>query len=147
MKSTLRSASGTVLVAKGWATILFGVAAVLLSSGKFPRTLILAAPFALFACFSASLAIVEVNRDGRFRYKRYLRWKPIQKDKIRDARLEWPPFIASIRFEHYVFPWGRLYFVLDENKELNPFREGRFVLLQYIQDVPASGNVCQKAEH
>jgi len=87
------------------------------------------------ALFGASLAIVEL-RGGVLRYRRLFKWRTIPEDDIVSARVVWGPFIGSMRLKRFVFPWGRLYFVLDANSDPNPFHRGEFPLLRYLRKEP-----------
>jgi hypothetical protein len=51
--------------------------------------------------------------------------------------LVWPPFTGYIKLNHFVPPWGRLYFVLDRNLASNPFRRGEYALVRYIANLAA----------
>jgi hypothetical protein len=92
-------------------------------------------PVLIAALFGASLAIVEVRRDT-VRYRRLFKWKTIPKDDIVNARVVWGPFIGSMRLKRFVFPWGRLYFVLDAVSDPNPFHRGEFPLVRYLRKEP-----------
>lgn len=90
-----------------------------------------AIPLLLIAFFLASLAVIEVN-DGVLRYRFLFRWRQLPSENLIGAKVIWPPFIASIQLKTPVFPWGRLYFVLDRNTESNPFRQGEFPIINFI---------------
>jgi hypothetical protein len=112
------------------------VVSLLLISGYFPGwNLLHASPFLIAAWFGASLAIVEVRGDV-LRYRRLFKWTIIPEGDIVSARVVWGPFIGSMRLKRFVFPWGRLYFVLDANLDPNPFHRGEFPLLRYLRKEP-----------
>jgi hypothetical protein len=136
---TLHSRLENTLVTKIFGPLFFLVMAFVLVAGDFPgRRLLLATPLLATALFGATLAILEV-RGGVLRYKRLFRWTTIREHEIKEARPEWPPFIGSIRFNRLLFPWGRLYFVLDANLNANPFGKGDFALLRYLRGEPIRG--------
>jgi hypothetical protein len=99
------------------------------------RRSLLAAPLLIFALFGASLAIVEL-RDGVLRYRRLFNWTILRKDEIVSARVECSSLVGSIRLKRFLFPWGRLYFVLDANLDPNPFHRGDYPLLRYLRGEP-----------
>ena len=41
-----------------------------------------------------------------------------------------------MRLKRFLFPWERLYFILDANSDSNPFRKGEYALLRYIRKEP-----------
>ena len=133
----LRSRLGKIVVAKFWAPILCaGVSLLILDEGFTGPHCLLALPFLVGALFAASLAIIEL-RDGVLRCKRLIGWTTIPKSEIVNIRIEWPPIIGSLRLKRFLFPWGRLYFVLDSNIDSNPFKEGTYPLLQSIlKEIP-----------
>ena len=88
-------------------------------------------PFAVAGFFHLSLAVVEV-KDGALGYRRFLRWTALDRAEVVSCGLIWPPFIGYIKLNHFVPPWGRLYFVLDRNAASNPFRRGEYPLVRYI---------------
>ena len=45
----------------------------------------------------------------------------------------WQSIIGYVRLNHFVAPWGRIYFVLDRSGSLNPFRRPDFQLLQFLR--------------
>jgi hypothetical protein len=132
MNVILRSQRRNVLVAKFWAPLLCIAASVLVFGEDFLTTrFLLAIPLLIAALFGVSLAILEV-RDGVLRYRRLFKWATIPADEIVGARLEWPPVIGSIRLKRFLFPWGRLYFILDKSTESSPFRRGEFPLVRHL---------------
>lgn len=130
----LRSDRSKVFISKVWGPILWVAASLLLFGREFPGwRFLLVSPFLIAALFEASLAIVEV-RDGVVRYRRLFKWTIVPEGDIVSARVVWHPFIASMRLKRFLFPWGRLYFILDG--ELNPFRKGEYDLLRYVRKEP-----------
>jgi hypothetical protein len=143
MKTVLRSKPANVFLAKFWIPFLFGGIAVAMCSGDlfFPRSLFLASPFIAGVLFFFSLAVLEIQEGGVARYRRLFSWREIPFDDIVDARVEVPPVIASVRCRKFLFPWGRLYFVLDRNLDSNLFHEGEYALLSYIRNRKSQGVV------
>jgi len=110
------------------------VVALLLISGYFPGgNLLDASPLLFAACFGASLAIVELRGDV-LRYRRLFKWTVIPEGDIVSARVVWG--VGSMRLKRFVFPWGRLYFVLDRNPDPNPFHWAEFPLLRHLRKEP-----------
>ena len=91
--------------------------------------------FLIAGLFGASLAIVELRGDV-LRYRRLFKWTVVPPHDIVTARAVLPPLIGSMRLKRFVFPWGRLYFVLDSDTEPNPFRKSEFPLLRYMRGEP-----------
>jgi hypothetical protein len=48
------------------------------------------------------------------------------------AGLAWHPIIGYVRLSRFMLPWGRLYFVLDQNLRNNPLRRGEYGLLRIL---------------
>ena len=132
----LRSQPNNVWVGKVWGPVLCVGISVALFADEFSfRNFLLAAPLLIFALFGASLAIVEL-RDGVLRYRRLITWTILRKDEIVSARVECSSLVGSIRLKRFLFPWGRLYFVLDANLDPNPFHKGDYPLLRYLRGEP-----------
>lgn len=110
----IRSDASNVFGTKVWGPILCIATPLLSLWQEFSSWGVLfASPFFIAAFFGASLAIVELRGDV-LRYKRLFKWKTIPEGDIVSARAVWPPFIGSMRLKTFLFPWGRLYFVLGE---------------------------------
>jgi len=132
MQTELRSAVPAVLVVKCWGPLILVIGALGVFGADFPTWKFLPAiPLLLLAIFHASVAVVEV-RGGVIRYRRLFKWADIQSEEVLSARPVWPPLLGSIKLKRFVLPWGRLYFVLDKNRESNPFRRGVFPLVCYL---------------
>lgn len=129
----LRSHISNVLLAKVCGPVLcLGISLLFLGDEFSSRRSMLATPFLIAAFFGASLAIVEL-RGEVLRYRRLFKWTIIPENEIVSARVECPPVIGSLRLKRFLFPWGRLYFVLDENLDPNPFHRGEYPLLLFIR--------------
>jgi hypothetical protein len=129
----LRSHPSNVWVLKYYApVILFGGTFIFWSVGFRWAQLIVLIPLILGIFFCASLAVLQIP-DGRIRYRRLLRWRKLSYDEIVECGTSWVmPGIGYVRLKRYLFPWGKLYFVLDENERI--FEHGTHPLLRYIQD-------------
>ena len=90
-----------------------------------PGQLLLVGPMTLAALFFLSIAVIEV-RDGTFYYRRFLKWTPVDRDEILTSGMFW--LTGYIRLKRYVFPWGRISFVLDENVNSSIFRRDSRIL-------------------
>jgi hypothetical protein len=151
MKAIIRSDPFNVFFAKVLGPAWCVFVSLLLITGHFPSWNFLhALPFLIAALFGASLAILEV-RNGVLRYRRLFKWTIILEGEIANARAVCPPLVASMRLKRFVFPWGRLYFVLDKNAHPNPFHRGEFPLLRYlrkeaISEVPAAAESPNRAK-
>jgi hypothetical protein len=132
MQTELRSNGAVVVVVKFWGALIWGGGGLAIFGEDF-RTwrFVFVLPFLLLAAFHLSLAIVEV-RDQMIRYRRFFKWTEIQCAEVIRAGRVWPPFIGYIKLQRFVFPWGRVYFVLDKNTETNPIERGSFPLLRYL---------------
>jgi hypothetical protein len=132
----LRSKPGNVMLAKVWGSVLCaGSGLLIVGSDVLNRRSLLALPLFFASLFTASIASFEL-RDGIFRYKRLFKWNTIPDNAIVDARIEWPPVLGSVRLKRFMFPWGRLYFVLDGNTNPNPFLGGEYPLLRALRMRP-----------
>jgi len=127
----LRSHPSNVFVLKYYAPlILFGSTFVFWSGGFRWAQLILLVPLIFGIFFYASLAVLEIP-DGMVRYRRLFRWRRVTYEEIVEPGTSWHFGIAYLRLKRFVFPWGKLYFVLDQNEKL--FGRGAYPLLRYIQ--------------
>jgi hypothetical protein len=130
---TLRSQSTDVFLTKLWAPLICFVATLGIFGGEFPTwRFLFASPLILAALFGLSVAVVEV-RDGVLRYRRFLRWTVVPRGDVISSGVVWPGFIGYLRLRRPIFPWGRLYFALDENLDPNPFRRGDYRLLRFLR--------------
>ena len=128
-QAVLRSNGSKVFLAKIWGPILCVWSAVSVFGRDFPSwKSLMIIPFFIAAFFGLSMAVIEV-RGGVLRYRRLRKWKTINRDEIVAARMEWGPIFASVRLKRFLFPWGRLYFVLDGPSV--PFQK-EYRLLNYV---------------
>jgi hypothetical protein len=132
LKRELASSKVNSFTIKYWGPVVCIAGALGVFGHDFPTLRFLPAlPLLLAAFFLVSLAVVEVS-NGVVRYRRLLKWREILREDILRVRIIWPPFIGSIKLKQFVFPWGRLYFVLDKNTEPIPFRRGEFPLVRFL---------------
>jgi hypothetical protein len=145
MQIHFRSDAITVFIVKYWASLIWVAVALGVFTADFPtwRSVFTIVPV-LFAAFHASLAVVEV-RDGVIRYRRLYKWNEISPSEVLAAKIVWPPFIGRIKLKNVVFPWGKLYFVLDKNTQSNPFRRGEFPLVIYLNGHKLHGDEQRSA--
>jgi hypothetical protein len=94
--------------------------------------LVLSLPFLIAAFFGISLARLDLRGSDLY-YARLFKWKKIPDDEIIGGKVEWPPVIGSVRLKRFMFPWGRLYFVLDQNLKMNPLHRGDYALLSFLR--------------
>jgi hypothetical protein len=128
----LRSHTSSVFVLKYYAPIiLFCCTFVFWSVGFRWAQLIFLIPLFAGVLFHGSLAILQVP-DGKIRYRRLFGWRRLPYNEIVDCGVAWGIGIGYLRLKHFLFPWGRLYFVLDQNEKL--FGRGEYPLLRYIQE-------------
>src|SRR5882724_6104542 len=127
----LRSHPSSVFVLKYYAPIiLFGGTLVFWSVGFRWAQLIFLVPLILGMLFYASLAVLQIP-DGTICYRRLLRWRKLTYDEVVECGISWGIFgIGYLRLKSFLFPWGKLYFVLDQNEKL--FGRGTYPLVRYI---------------
>jgi hypothetical protein len=134
----LRSYRWNVVIAKYCAAVLWFFGTLLLF-GKELLTwrLLLALPFFLTAVFHITLAVVELRDAGLF-YKRSRNWVRIRREEmISVGSLRsplWSPFIGYVRLNHFLFPWGMLYFVLDQKLPIEGSRDFDHKLLRHLKN-------------
>lgn len=132
-RTNIRSHRLNAALLKFWAPLLWLAPAATLSfSHLSARRLLMCLPSALAAVFYMSLAIVRLD-NGVLRYRRFLAWTTLPRGEILSGGTSWHPLIGYIRLKHLVFPWGRLYFVLDPNLNTKPFRRGDYALLHHLR--------------
>jgi hypothetical protein len=129
----LHSDMGRALIMKVCAPLVLsaGIFTALGSEGLAARIRI-EIPFSLLVAFHLSLAVVRI-RDGSIWYRRWLKWVPIDPADVVSSGVTWPSFIGYVRLRRFLFPWGRLYFVLDPNLQPNPFRRGDYAILNFVR--------------
>lgn len=129
----LRSQPTNIFLAKFWGPLIcIGATLGIFGEDFFSWRFLFASPFIIAALFGASIAILEV-RNGVLRYRRFFKWTTIRDDEIVAAGVVWHPFIGHLCLNRFIFPWGRVYFALDENLDVNPFRRGDYLLLRYLR--------------
>jgi len=127
----LRSDHSSTLVLKFYAPIIWFGGTFVFWSGEFRwAQLIFLIPLIGGALFHASLAVLQIP-DGGIRYRRLFSWRQLPYDEIVDCGVAWGIGIGFLRLKHSLFPWGKLYFVLDKNQKL--FGRGEYPMLRYIE--------------
>src|SRR5690349_21635782 len=112
----LSSHKGMATNLKYYAPLLFVTFSIgMLYGGFTSRRLLVIFPALIAAFFFLSLANLEL-RGRVLRYRRFLKWTTLEVDEIRSSGAAWPGVIGYVRLHHYVIPWGRLYFVLDDRR-------------------------------
>jgi hypothetical protein len=114
---------------------------VLLSTSTGPR-LWLIFPSALVVFYSSAADLKISNK--LLSYRRFIAFKRMPSD-ITDARWSLFPGLAYIKFRHFLPPWGRLYYVVEEKGAWrSPFGRSRFmeslVTGEYIKSEESSHN-------
>ena len=132
---TARTDWRKVLFLKGVISLIWlGLAQALYRS---PWKVVFMVPPILMALFHLSLAVVQFGPNG-LRFRRFLNWKTVDQSEIVSVGLTWPYFIGFVRLNRFLFPWGRLYFVLDKTLERNSSRIAPFILTQEHNHEPPS---------
>ncbi len=132
-ESVLRSAPGKLFLARAWLPFLVaaGVVGVFWDSW---RGIWIVSLLILVAVFHLTLAEVKAEPNALC-YRRLAKWTSISYEQILGCGIAWDPFIGFLKLDRFVFPWGRLYFVLDGSLYENAFRQqARFELERYITD-------------
>jgi hypothetical protein len=111
-----RSDPDQIFFQKYWPLIFFfGITTIIFWKIGFRwGQLVFLVPFFLLSLFRASLAVVEAE-DESIRYRRLSVWRQLSFDEVTScgpskAGLE----IGYIRLKRFLWPWGNLYFILDE---------------------------------
>lgn len=131
-RTKIRSHRVNAALLKFWAPLLWLAPMATLSRGHlFTGRLLICVPSTLAAVFYLSLAIIRLD-NGDLRYRRFLTWTPLPRGEILSGGASWHPLIGYIRLKRPVFPWGRLYFVLDPNLNTNPFSRGDYALVHFL---------------
>ena len=127
--------------------ILFGIGMGVFHKNLFSWRFIFIIPFLIAGLFFLTLAVVRV-RNKSFQFRRLFNWENIDLCYVRECGILWPGLIGYIRLSYSVLPWGKLYFVLDENSDPNPLRKGHHQLLQYLEGESAlhQNDVSNKTE-
>jgi hypothetical protein len=125
----LRSDPQKVLALKYWSLVfVLGVALVFWKTRFHWGTLIFLVFCFCLTVFQVSLAVIEAS-DGTVRYRRLFNWKELPFDEIAVCGLSRVGVgIGYIRLKHFLWPLGKLYFILDEH-----MGRGEFPILTFIQ--------------
>ena len=130
----IRSHRVNAAMLKYWLPVLWlASTALLCQKDLLTWRFLLCLPSLLVAAFYLSLAVVRLD-NGVLRYQRFLAWTVLPRDEVLSSGVAWHPFIGYIRPKRLVFPWGRLYFVLDPNLNANPFKPGDYALLRCLRE-------------
>ncbi len=137
----MRQPQQLILKSDVWATrnakyslpfiLTFFCAGMLLSNFVIGR-LVVICPVMVAATFFLSLATVEV-RGGVLRYRRFLKWTNVDEKTILGFGEFLYGTIGYVRLTRPVFPWNKLYFVLDARPRVSPFTLGDSLLLEYLK--------------
>jgi hypothetical protein len=106
----------------------------ILGKNRFSVRALFFSPIFLCAFFMFSLAVVQL-RAGTLRYRRFLTWHKIEPQAVRSCGVVWPGLVGYIRLKPFVWPWGRVYFVLDGNPPDDPWRSYDSQILRYLQKI------------
>ena len=110
-----RSLPSPTLVERCCAVIFFGIVTFVFEQQVFRWVhLIFLFPMLVLTSFYATLAVVEVSNEA-IRYRRISRWRDVSFDEVRSCgRSSVGVGIGYLRLKRLLWPWGRLYFTLDD---------------------------------
>jgi hypothetical protein len=136
----LRSDRGYTLVLKFYAALLWLAGAIFIGNKALIGGVLISLLTFLAAAFHASLAVVQL-RKGTLCYRRLLKWTAIHPGEVVSSGVVWRPWIGYVRLSHFVFPWGRLYFVLDNSPGYASLRylRGESVSQERTAEKPSAG--------
>ena len=132
--ASFHSYPSTVFTIKIWAPLLIAAGIALFERDSHGWRACLAFPAIGLLFFFVTLAVLELDLRG-VRYKRFFTWVAIEQSEIDRCGAIWPPFVGYVKLKHFVFPWGRIYFVLDRNVARGPFWRSDFGLLRALNDL------------
>jgi hypothetical protein len=126
----LRSDPSQVFLFKYWPLIVFVGLTVVFWKIRFKWAGLFVLVFVfLLSMFRASLAVIEIP-DGTIRYRRVFKWRELPYAEIVSCDVSRAGVgIGYIRLKYFLWPWGKLYFILDEH-----MGRGRLPLLDFIQE-------------
>ena len=133
-----RSGRFNMLLLRVWFPFLAFIAFAGIVRGNLWAILCLALPALFFGLFLISLAEVRAEPNALY-YRRAWQWRQLDYADVLACRRFFFPFIASIKSRRSIFPWGRLYFVLDSSPYDKPFRRPETLLVSYI-----NGQACNR---
>lgn len=115
-----------------WFPMLFGGGPVAVAAaGSLWNGLWFFWPLFLSAIFLLSVAEAKAETNA-FCYRRLLKWKIMDYKKISNCGTAWGGLVGFVTFDRLVFPWGRLYFVLDRSLYEKPFHHQPSELLRSV---------------
>jgi hypothetical protein len=106
------TSSEAAFLFKYWFAFLLFLADFFLLKGisGYPARIPIVLALTLWGLFCLTAA--EVRGHERYaEYRRFLSWKQVRYDEMRDCRDSWLPGVAFMRLSRFVAPWGKLYFV------------------------------------
>lgn len=128
----MQSDGGKALLLRLWWPLILGLGVGGLFWNRWGAVWI-AAPLLLWMVFLMSLSKVEAQPGG-LQLRSFFRWKTIRYEEIRECGIAFGPLIGFLKLNRLVFPWGRVYFVLDGSLYTNPLRNPDSALLSYITE-------------
>lgn len=108
---------------------------------KLPLTWI-AIPLPLIVFYLSAAQIRVMNE--KVIYRRFFAWKELPFEVI-DARWSLFPGMGYIKFGHFLPPWGKLYYIVEEEGRFDLF--GRTDLMQTIFSFASEGGVDKSIVH
>jgi hypothetical protein len=97
-----------------------------------PCLLVPRSPFQFSSLHYLGRLSPSLIRGGDIYYRRLFKWTAIRENEIVSGTAEWPGVIGFLGLTRPMFPWGRLYFVLDAKSDPNPFHKGEYPLLRGV---------------
>jgi hypothetical protein len=129
--SVIRSDPTKLVLLRLLAPLLVLASGILVFGRQFPswRTLFVV-PYVLVAFFLMSLAELRVGQS-EISYRRVHGWKELKSEDVLRSGTLWPGAIGYMKFKYFAYPWGRLFFILDESNRNEALRrDGSPMLLR-----------------
>jgi hypothetical protein len=152
MNSEFRSSPVRVFLLKIWAPIVLLLSEVALLGTGTHDSLIFAIPTVglAFLYFSAAQARPAENHLS-LRYFYFQRWKEIPYEQVLSCKVSWLPGLGVLKLQRYVFPWGKIFFLLEGTKVELGWPGGQSAQTRAINDRREHGhsltNVVQNGNH
>ncbi len=120
----------TAFVTKIWMPLLatFGLAMVF--RGSTASQMLPLFPIAFVIPLYLTAAQIRTNGNS-VQYRRLFRWKNLPYDQVVDAKWSLIPPLAYLKLKHFLPPWGKLYYLVEEENRFNFWRR-RTAFMQAI---------------
>lgn len=111
---TGQSRSVQIPVFKFWLPLLATGALIMIFRHSSIWQVLWVIPMAWLIIFYITAVQIRTER-GLIRYRRFVSWKQVQGEQVESVGYSLFPGLGQIRLDHFLPPWGRLYYVMEQD--------------------------------